>query len=53
MAVGAVSLARPRARVDLGAGLRAAATGRPLGRVLRDMAATVFGPGRLTPEECS
>lgn len=51
MAVGAVSLARPRARVDLGAGLRAAATGRPLGRVLRDMAATVFGPGRLTPEE--
>jgi hypothetical protein len=51
MAVDVVSLARPRATVDLGAGLRAAATGRPLGRVLRDMAATVFGPGRLTPEE--
>ncbi len=52
MAVGAVSLARPRARVDLAVGLRAAtAAGRPLGRLLREMASTILGPGKLTPEE--
>lgn len=52
MGVAAVSVARPRARIDVAAGLRAAASaGRPVGRILRDMAGTMFGPGKLTAEE--
>lgn len=52
MAVAVPSLVRPKAGVDLAAGLRAAAAaGRPLGRVLRDMVASCFGPGKLTAEE--
>ena len=52
MGVAAVSLARPRAKIDLAAGLRAAASaGRPFRRILRDMAGTMFGPGKLTAEE--
>jgi hypothetical protein len=52
MAAATEALARPRAQVDIPAGLRAAArAGKPLGGVLRDLVATMLGPGKLTAEE--